>query len=55
MRKILILGSGAGGTVVANMLRKELVESEWEITIIDRKEQHHYQAGYLFIPFPIKK
>jgi len=51
MRKILILGSGAGGTIVANMLRKKLVESEWEITIIDRKEQHHYQAGYLFVPF----
>ena len=53
MRKILILGSGAGGTIVANMLRKELVESEWEITIIDRKERHHYQAGYLFIPFGV--
>jgi len=53
MRKILILGSGAGGTIVANMLRKELLESEWEITIIDRLEQHHYQAGYLFIPFGV--
>ncbi len=53
MRKILILGSGAGGTIVANMLRKELLESEWEITIIDRKERHHYQAGYLFIPFGV--
>jgi len=53
MRKIVILGSGAGGTIVANMLRKELVESEWQITIIDRKEQHHYQAGYLFIPFEV--
>lgn len=53
MRKIVILGSGAGGTIVANMLRKELVESEWQITIIDRKEQHHYQAGYLLIPFGI--
>jgi sulfide:quinone oxidoreductase len=53
MRKILILGSGAGGTVVANMLRKELKASEWEITIIDRNEQHHYQAGYLFIPFGV--
>ncbi len=53
MRKILILGSGAGGTIVANMLRRELSESEWEMTIIDRKEQHHYQAGYLFIPFGI--
>jgi len=53
MRKILILGSGAGGTIIANMLRKELPESEWEITIIDRKEEHHYQAGYLFIPFGV--
>jgi len=53
MRKILILGSGAGGTIVANMLRKDLFESEWEITIIDRKERHHYQAGYLFIPFGV--
>jgi len=53
MRKIVILGSGAGGTIVANMLRKELVESEWQITIIDRYEQHHYQAGYLFIPFDV--
>ncbi|MBW2327854.1 MAG: NAD(P)/FAD-dependent oxidoreductase [Deltaproteobacteria bacterium] len=53
MRKILILGSGAGGTIVANMLRKELVESEWEITVIDRKEEHYYQAGYLFVPFGV--
>ncbi len=53
MRNILILGAGAGGTIVANMLRKELAESEWQITIIDRDERHHYQAGYLFIPFGI--
>ena len=53
MRNILILGAGAGGTIVANMLRKELQQSEWKITIIDREERHHYQAGYLFIPFGI--
>ncbi|KPJ76640.1 MAG: oxidoreductase [Deltaproteobacteria bacterium SG8_13] len=53
MRNILILGAGAGGTIVANMLRKELQTSEWKITIIDREERHHYQAGYLFIPFGI--
>lgn len=51
MKRIVILGSGAGGTIVANQLRKELSEDEWEIKIIDRDEQHHYQAGYLFIPF----
>jgi sulfide:quinone oxidoreductase len=53
MRKILILGAGAGGTIVAAMLRKQLKESDWQITIIDRDERHHYQAGYLFIPFGI--
>ena len=53
MRNILILGAGAGGTIVANMLRKELSEAQWRITIIDREERHYYQAGYLFIPFGI--
>jgi sulfide:quinone oxidoreductase len=53
MRKIVILGSGAGGTILANNLRKELDDSEWQITVIDRDEQHHFQAGYLFIPFGI--
>jgi sulfide:quinone oxidoreductase len=53
MRNILILGAGAGGTIVANMLRKELSEKEWRITIIDRDECHYYQPGYLFIPFGV--
>jgi sulfide:quinone oxidoreductase len=53
MRKILILGSGAGGTIIANMLRKELSEADWEITIIDRDEEHYYQPGFLFIPFGV--
>jgi sulfide:quinone oxidoreductase len=53
MRKIIILGSGAGGTMVANILRKELDDSEWEITIIDKDDQHHFQSGYLFIPFGV--
>ncbi len=53
MRKIVILGSGAGGTMVAANLRKELDEGEWQITLIDKDEQHHFQSGYLFIPFGI--
>jgi sulfide:quinone oxidoreductase len=53
MRKVVILGSGAGGTMVATNLRKELDESEWEIIIIDNDEQHHYQPGWLFIPFGV--
>jgi sulfide:quinone oxidoreductase len=53
MKKILILGSGAGGTMVAAKLRQELEEREWQITIIDNDEIHHYQPGWLFIPFGV--
>jgi sulfide:quinone oxidoreductase len=30
-----------------------LDEGEWQITLIDKDEQHHFQSGYLFIPFGI--
>jgi NADH dehydrogenase FAD-containing subunit len=39
MRNVVILGSGAGGTMVANTLQKELDGLEWQITIIDREEE----------------
>ena len=53
MKKIIILGSGCGGTTCANKLRRELSPNEWQITIIDNDELHHYQPGWLFIPFGI--
>jgi len=53
MKKILILGSGAGGTMVAVKLYRLLSSTEWQITIIDKDEMHHYQPGWLFIPFGI--
>jgi sulfide:quinone oxidoreductase len=53
MRRILILGAGAAGTMAANLLRRELPEDQWRITVIDRDNSHHYQAGYLFIPFGV--
>ncbi len=53
MINFLILGSGVGGTIVANTLRGELDESELWINIIDKDNQHHFQSGYLFIPFGV--
>ena len=53
MKKILILGAGTAGTMVANRLARLLDLSKWEITIVDEDPIHHYQAGYLFIPFDI--
>lgn len=51
MKKLLILGGGTGGTIMANKMRKELPREEWEITIIDQEKTHFYQPGFLFIPF----
>ncbi|MBN1157936.1 MAG: NAD(P)/FAD-dependent oxidoreductase [Bacteroidales bacterium] len=53
MRKIIILGAGTAGTIMANKLRKALDREEWNITIIDKEKNHYYQPGFLFIPFGI--
>ena len=53
MKKLVILGAGTGGTIMANKLHKVLSHSEWEITIIDQDKNHYYQPGFLFIPFGI--
>jgi sulfide:quinone oxidoreductase len=51
MRKLVILGSGTAGTMIANKLRHRLDRHEWTITVVDRDDEHHYQPGYLFLPF----
>jgi sulfide:quinone oxidoreductase len=51
VKDLLVLGAGTAGTMVVNKLRPLLDESEWRITIVDQDGVHHYQPGYLFIPF----
>jgi len=51
MKKLLILGAGTGGTIMANKMRKELPREEWIITVVDQEKIHYYQPGFLFIPF----
>jgi sulfide:quinone oxidoreductase len=51
MKKLLILGAGTGGTIMANKMRNMLERDEWEITIVDQHKTHYYQPGFLFIPF----
>jgi sulfide:quinone oxidoreductase len=55
MKKLLILGAGTGGTIMANKFRKEFCKDELEITIIDSNKTHYYQPGFLFIPFGMYK
>jgi sulfide:quinone oxidoreductase len=45
---VLILGGGVGGTVVANLVAKE-VEGKARITLVDPTGIHVYQPGFLYI------
>jgi sulfide:quinone oxidoreductase len=51
MKRLLILGAGTAGTMMANHLRPVLNKEEWEIAIVEESKIHYYQPGYIFIPF----
>jgi len=51
MRNLLILGGGTAGTMAANKLRKSLRPQDWAITVVDADDAHHYQPGFIFMPF----
>jgi sulfide:quinone oxidoreductase len=51
MKRLLVLGAGTAGTMAINKLRPMLPESEWQITVVEPSDVHHYQPGYLFLPF----
>jgi len=42
MKKLLILGAGTSGTMMANHMNKKLSKDEWEITIVDQYKTHYY-------------
>jgi sulfide:quinone oxidoreductase len=48
--KIVVLGGGTGGTIVANRLRRALGD-DVVITVVDQDNDHVYQPGLLFVPF----
>ncbi len=51
MKRIVILGAGTGGTMMAQHLYKEVDKKEWSISIVDERKEHYYQPGFLFLPF----
>lgn len=55
MKKLVILGAGTAGTMVANHLSKLLPKSDWQITIVDKDDNHLYQPGLLLLPFGVYK
>jgi sulfide:quinone oxidoreductase len=50
MPTLVVLGAGTGGTTLVNKLRPRLGR-DWSIILVEPSAQHHYQPGYLFVPF----
>jgi sulfide:quinone oxidoreductase len=53
MKRLLILGGGTAGTMVANKLHGKLDREAWQITVVDADDDHLYQPGLLFVPFGV--
>src|SRR5436305_13138687 len=51
MKRIVILGGGTGGTLLANRLRRAYRPEAADIVVVDRDDAHVYQPGLLFVPF----
>ena len=51
--KILVIGGGMGGTILANNLvrrmRKEIKAGRSSITLLSASDQHMYQPGLLYV------
>ena len=50
-KRVVILGGGTGGTMMANRLRRHYDDAELEVHVVDRDDAHVYQPGLLFVPF----
>ena len=46
--RVVVLGGGVGGTLVANLLDKSL-GSDVRVTVVDPTGMHDYQPGYLYV------
>ncbi len=51
MQRVVILGGGVGGTIVANLLAKKLRQDEAEIVLVDKTGRHVYQPGFVYVAF----
>jgi sulfide:quinone oxidoreductase len=50
VKRLVILGAGTAGTMIANKLGRRL-PADWEMELIDPSWTHLYQPGLLFVPF----
>jgi sulfide:quinone oxidoreductase len=55
MKRVVILGGGVGGTIVANLLARKLKKpigrGDATVTVVDSSANHVYQPGFMYIAF----
>jgi sulfide:quinone oxidoreductase len=54
-QRVVVLGGGTGGTLVANRLRRLLDAGSTDIVVVDDDDAHLYQPGLLFVPFGLAR
>lgn len=54
-KRLVVLGAGTAGTLLANQLRHRFGAAELQIDVVDRDDVHVYQPGLLFVPFGLAK
>ena len=53
-RRIVVLGGGVGGLVVANQLRKRL-SSEHQVIVVERSPRHYFAPSYVWLAMGWRK
>ncbi|ARS91003.1 pyridine nucleotide-disulfide oxidoreductase [Natrarchaeobaculum aegyptiacum] len=51
MTHIVVVGSGSGGAMTANILRRKLDANTTDVTVVDKRTEHYYQPSFYLIPF----
>jgi len=55
MQRIVVMGAGTGGIMVANRMRRVFGRNEADITVLERSDRHVYQPGFVPLLFDLDK
>src|SRR3972149_5585085 len=51
MKRVVILGGGVGGAIVAKPRGEKIRRDEAEVVLVDRTGHHVYQPGFVYVAF----
>ena len=55
LKKVLVVGDGAVGTIISNKLRQLTNREELEIVVIGNSRMHYFKPDGVQIPFSLKQ